>query len=115
MAGRYRLKIDQGSTVRMALRWLRGGEPVDLTGCRARMEIRTAVGGALIHRLDTENGGLQVDGPDGVIRIRVEAEESSAWTALAGVYDLEVVWPDGTVTRLIEGQVQVSPEVTTGD
>lgn len=115
MAGTYRLKIDQGSTVRRALRWLRDGEPVDLSDCTARMEIRTAVGGALIHRLDTTNGGLEVDGPEGVIRIHIPAETSSAWTSMSGVYDLEVVFPDGSVTRLIQGQVQVSPEVTTGD
>lgn len=97
-----------------AIRWLRDGEPVDLTGARARMEIRTTYGGALIHRLDTDNGGITID-PDHTIRIRIPADASSAWTTLNGVYDLEIVFPNGNVARLIQGQVSVSPEVTTGE
>ncbi|MEU7830374.1 hypothetical protein [Nonomuraea sp. NPDC049129] len=116
MAGVYRLKIDQGTTVRRGFRWLRNTTPVDLTGCRARMEIRTAVGGALIHRLDTDEGdGLTIDGPAGMITLSIPPSVSSAWTSLTGVYDLEVVFPDGTVTRLVQGPISVSAEVTTGE
>ncbi len=113
MAATYRFNIDQGTTVKRTLRWLRDGLPVDLTGASARMEIRTAVGGTLLHRLDTTNGGLTL-GPDGTILIKIAPDVTTAWTAQSGVYDLEVVDSAGQVTRLIQGQVSISPEVTTG-
>ncbi|WP_218158662.1 hypothetical protein [Streptosporangium canum] len=109
------MKIDQGSTVKRALRWLRNGVPVDLTGAKARMEIRTSAGGTLLHRLDTINGGLVLGGTDGTIQILIPAAASTAWGTLQGVYDLEVIFPDETVTRLIQGTVAISAEVTTGE
>lgn len=115
MAGKYRWRIDQGTTVRTGLVWKRDGELVDLTGCRARMEVRTAAGGALIQRLDTENGGLVIDEAKSMITINLDPETTSAWTQLSGVYDLEVVLPNGDVVRLIQGPVSVDPEVTTGE
>ncbi|WP_371784687.1 hypothetical protein [Streptosporangium subroseum] len=114
MAGNYRLKIDQGTTIERPLRWTRDGLPVDLTGATARMEIRDKAGGTLIHRLDTENGGITLGGVTGTILLIIAAEVSSAWTARAAVYDLEVVEATGKVSRLIEGAVTISAEVTTG-
>mgnify|MGYP000111166529 CR=1 FL=1 len=115
MAGTHRLVIDQGTTVRRTLRWLRDGQPVNLTGATARMEIRTAFGGELLCRLDTSNGGLVLGGTEGTIQLHIPPAVSSAWTARSGVYDLEVVDASEAVTRLIQGQVTISPEVTTGE
>lgn len=114
MAGTYRFNIDQGTTLRRSLRWSRAGQPVDLSGASARMEIRDKARGALLYRLDITNGGLVLGGIAGTILISIPAEASSAWNFLKGVYDLEVVEADGTVSRLIQGAVVVSPEVTTG-
>ncbi|MGS2646076.1 hypothetical protein [Streptosporangium sp. G12] len=114
MAGTYRFNIDQGTTVRRTLRWLRDGQTIDLTGATARMEIRDKPGGALIHRLDTTNGGLTLDAATGKILIHIAPEVSSAWTVSKAVYDLEVVEASGVVTRLIQGPIAISPEVTTG-
>ncbi|WP_344917336.1 hypothetical protein [Streptosporangium oxazolinicum] len=89
--------------------------PVDLTGATARMEIRAKAGGALIHRLDTTNGGITLGGTSGTILLSIAPEVSSTWTILKAVYDLEVVEASGAITRLIQGPVSVSPEVTTGE
>ena len=85
--------------------------PVDLTGAKARMQIRTAPGGALLLELTTENQGL-VFGGAGTITRTVSAPETAAFSWTKGVYDLEVEYPDGTVHRYFEGSVTVSPEVT---
>ncbi|WP_440066430.1 hypothetical protein [Streptosporangium sp. OZ121] len=116
MAGTYRLTIDQGTTVDRALRWLKQGIPVDLTGFTARMEIRDRPGGVLLYRLSTADGTLSVGGADnlGAIGIHIPADVTSAWEWRSGVYDLELVSPAGVVTRLLQGSVTVSPEVTTG-
>lgn len=114
MAVVYRLSIDQGATFRRALRWLKGGNPVDLSGFSARMEIRDKAGGMLLHRLDTEGGGISLGGAEGTIVLHIPADVSAAWPWRTGVYDLELIEPTGDVIRLVQGSVQISPEVTTG-
>ncbi|WP_344580481.1 hypothetical protein [Nonomuraea roseoviolacea] len=115
MAAVYRFTIDQGATFRRVLRWTSGGEPLNLTGFSARMEIRTKTGGELLYRLDTSTGGITLGGVEGTIQLHIPASASTAWAWRTGVYDLELIGPTGDVVRLIQGGVQVSPEVTTGD
>ena len=63
--------------------------------------------------LTTENGGITLGGAAGTINILATAAATSAITATGGVYDLEIVAADTvTVTRLLEGIVIISPEVT---
>ncbi|MEQ4716096.1 hypothetical protein [Nonomuraea sp. B19D2] len=114
MAVVYRLTLDQGATFRRVLRWLKGESPVDLTGFSARMEIRDKAGGSLLYRLDTTNGGISLGGAEGTVILHLPAATSAAWSWRTGVYDLELIEPNGDVTRLIQGGVQINPEVTTG-
>ncbi|RRV80340.1 hypothetical protein [Stutzerimonas stutzeri] len=85
--------------------------PVDLTGAKARMQIRAGLGGAVLLELTTENGGLAITGPGTLTRTLSAAQTAAlAWTD--AVYDLEVQYPDGTVQRYLQGAVTVSREVT---
>lgn len=86
--------------------------PVDLTGAKARMQIRAGLGGALLLELTTENGGLAITGPGTLVRT-LSAAQTAALTWTDGVYDLEVEYADGTVQRYLQGAVTVSREVTT--
>jgi len=86
--------------------------PVDLTGAKARMQIRAGLGGALLLELTTENDGLAITGPGTLIRT-MSAAQTAALTWTDGVYDLEVEYADGTVQRYLQGAVTVSREVTT--
>jgi hypothetical protein len=85
--------------------------PVDLTGARARMQVRDAPGGSVLLELTTENGGLALTAGGTIVR-EVSAADTAAFSWLKGVYDLEVEYPDGTVHRYFEGPVSVSQEVT---
>ncbi len=85
--------------------------PVDLTGAKARMQIRAGLGGALLLELTTESDGLAITGPGTLIRT-LSAAQTAALTWTDGVYDLEVQFPDGTVQRYLQGAVTVSREVT---
>lgn len=85
--------------------------PVDLTGAKARMQIRAGLGGALLLELTTESDGLAITGPGTLIRT-LSAAQTAALTWTDGVYDLEVQFPDGTVKRYLQGAVTVSREVT---
>jgi hypothetical protein len=51
-------------------------------------------------------------GPPGVIAITVTAAQTAAMAWKHGVYDLELVSPNGTVERLLKGDVVVDFEVT---
>ncbi|MDH0082750.1 hypothetical protein [Stutzerimonas stutzeri] len=86
--------------------------PVDLTGAKARMQIRAGLGGALLLELTTETGGLAITGPGTLTRF-LSAAQTAALAWAEAVYDLEVEYADGTVQRYLQGSVTVSREVTT--
>lgn len=115
-AFKYKLQIIQGETLAKTFNWKAGSPtptPVDLTGCTARMQIRSKVGAvAHLMELTTENGRIVLGGAAGTVQLNLTAAETSAINWVSGVYDLEIVYLDGRVRRLISGSVVVSPGVT---
>lgn len=99
------------------------GEPsyFDLTapGWSARSQIRQRVGGTIWADLSsdaTEGARIELDADGWVTLVLPPAvTEAAAWDGYArkkGVYDVELIHPDGHVDRLAEGEVEVSPDVT---
>lgn len=114
-AGRYRLVIEQGATLDQLIRWRDGdGALVDLTGYTARCQVRASFASETkLIDLTTENGGIELGGAAGTIRLLASAETTAALALTGlGVWDLELVSPGGVVTRLLEGRVVLSREVT---
>lgn len=114
-AFRLPLTILQGETWRVPLVWKAGvpAVPVDLTGCSARMHVRTRVESPdVLLELTTGNGRIELGATGGEITLRLTAVETAAITRVRAVYDLEIVQADGSVRRLTEGSVKVRPEVT---
>lgn len=113
---KLKLTIYQGATFRRRLRWMDAArQPIDLTGCTARMQIREEVDAtAVLLGLTTENARIALGGAAGTIDLTIAATDTAALTWPAGVWDLEIVHPGGAVTRLAQGSVVVSPEVTRG-
>lgn len=95
-----------------------GGElsfhtPINLTGYTARMQIREDItSGTVLISLTTENGGITLGGVFGTITLLIMASVTAAIAWTTAVYDLEIISPSGIVTRLVEGRITVSPEVT---
>lgn len=113
-AGKLDLLIEKGATYHKTLIWEVGdpGEPVDLTGYSARMQIRNTQGSMLLE-LTTSNARitLQPGGEAGRIDLLIEATDTEALAGSTAKYDLELV--SGTeVTRLVQGDVTLSPEIT---
>lgn len=107
--------IYQGATFRKRLVWKAGTPkvPVDLTGCTARMQVRAEVESPdFLLELTTANGGITLGGAAGTVDLYVSDETTSAITWTSGVFDIEIEHPSGEVTRLAQGSVGVSPEVT---
>lgn len=123
-AGRYSFTIEQGATTSFQLQYSDSdGNPVDLTGYQARMQIRetipsTVVICSLSSSLDSDGTGLNLSGSSGTlplasgsIGVYISAASSSNFDFDSAVYDIELV--DGSeVVRLVQGRIKLDKEVT---
>lgn len=62
--------------------------------------------------LTTENSRIVLGGAAGTVDLFISDVDTAGITWTAGVWDLEIAHPSGDVTRLAEGSVSVSLEVT---
>lgn len=111
---KLKLTIYQGATFRRRLCWRNPDKsPIDLTGCKARMQVCEAVDAPVVLlELTTENSRISLGGVDGTVDLLVDADSTAAINWDSGIFDLEIVHPGNEVTRLAEGSCYVSPEVT---
>ena len=114
MAEEYDFNIDQGATFQKLIVWKDpDGNAIDLTDYTARMQIRKTVNSnEVLVEATTENGYITLGGADGTINISIPASVTENFTFRRGVYDLELESSGGIVTRLLQGCVFVSREVT---
>lgn len=113
-AANYDILIEQGATFRLQILYKdSNGVAVNLTGYTARMQVRQKYSSpdALL-TLTTENGGIALGGAAGTVTVTAAASLTDDITATCGVYDLELQSGGGIVTRLVEGNVNITPEVT---
>ena len=124
-AGKYTFIVEQGATTDFEIKWTDvNGSKVDLTGYEARMQIRSDYGSsgtlfaALSSTLESDGSGLNLSGSNGTtplssgsIGVFISATTSSAFTFTEARYDLEMV-SASVVTRLLEGKIKLSKEVT---
>lgn len=91
------------------------GNPINLTGYRASMDIRSAVGAAtLIDTLTTENGGITIPDPTtGVMNFLITDEATANFTPGRAVMDLRLVTASGRVYYLFQGAINMQQMVTT--
>ena len=113
-AGILNLTVEQGATFSRVITWRDANEAaINLTGYTARMQARRSIGaGSTFINLTTENGGITLGGAAGTITLTISATDTAALTEQSGHYDLEVVSAGGVVTRLLQGEITVSKEVT---
>ena len=124
-AGKYNILIEQGATYQVELQYRDSNNtPVDLTGYSGKMQIRPSAGSPISYlclssSLNADGTGLNFSGSNGTtspmsgsIGIYISAVTSSALSFSQAVYDLEIQ-SGSFVTRLIQGNVQLSQEVTT--
>lgn len=115
-AAQHNILIEQGATFQLDLVWKDSlGAPINLTGYTARMQVRYKLADAVpLLSFTTENGAITLGGAAGTISVVGTATQTDALTVKKGVYDLELVSAGGIVTRLIEGSVVITPQVTRG-
>jgi hypothetical protein len=111
--GKYNIVLPQGTTLSQVFTYSVDGTIVNLTGYTARMQVREKhTSTTTILDLTTANGGIEINGPLGLITIKVSATDSALLPAKCFVYDLEIVSGSSIVYRIVEGTFTVTPEVT---
>lgn len=117
---KLKLTIYQGATFRRRLRWsTKAGAPIDLTGCSARMQVRSEIESP-VALMEFKSGAalgensITLGGADGTIVLYASAETTEAIAWDKGVWDMEIVMANGDVERLVAGSMVVSKGVTRG-
>jgi len=123
-AGKYSFIIEQGATTNLNVQWTNNsGSAVDLTGYQARMQIRPGIEASDVYislssSLQPDGTGLNLSGSNGEtplssgsVGIYISAYSSSLLNFTEAYYDLEMV-NGREVTRLLEGKVRLSKNVT---
>jgi len=128
-AGRYSFTIEQGATLDFELAYKdSSNNPINLTGYQGRMQIRPSIGSDTVYitlssSLDSDGTGLNFNGSDGLnpptsgtIGIFISANSSSLLDFNEASYDLELATGSEfpIVTRLLEGNVKLSKNITLG-
>ena len=125
-AGKYSFVIEQGSTLNFEIQYKDStGTPINLTGYSGKMQIRSDYADnnpttyiTLSSSLASDGTGLNFSGSNGStplssgsIAVIISAVSSSAFTFDTAKYDLELTY-GSTVTRILEGNIKLSKEVT---
>ena len=115
------LKIYQGATFRMPIQWKAGEDedsavPVNITGAKARMQIRKNKREPdYFIELTTENGRIDIADPEnGLLYMQICSQDTAALDFKKGVYDLELIFGEHQceVYRIVQGSVVLIPEIT---
>ena len=106
--------IEKGATYRHTLIWNgSNGQPVNLTDCTAKMQVReAATSDTVLLELSTENGGITITPSTGKLELYCSATNTGALTGDGGFYDLEVYFLNGDTVRLCGGLVTFADQIT---
>jgi len=108
-AGKYNFTLEQGATFSREITVQDSGSAMNLTGYTPRMQMRSTHDSSTIALTFTATVSNAAQG-----KISLSATDTLTSAVEEGiyVYDLEIESSGGTVTRLMEGNVTVTPEVT---
>lgn len=108
MAIKANLIIDQGSTYSTTINITDDNdEPIDLTGYTGTAQIRK-------HYTSTANTpfSVSIGGVEGAVLLSLTPTQTANLMAGRYVYDVELTSSGGVVSRIVEGIVTVTPQVT---
>ena len=108
-AGTYNFVLEQGATFNRILTVQENGSAMNLTGYSVASKFRST------HDSSTVVGTFTCtisDASAGQITMQMTNSTTAAIEEGIYVYDLEITASSGTVTRIMEGNVTVNPEVT---
>tara|TARA_B100001778_G_C18480619_1_gene580144 strand:- start:335 stop:667 length:333 start_codon:yes stop_codon:yes gene_type:complete len=107
-AGKYNIRIDQGSDFSIQLTVKESGSAKNITGYSARAQLRSSITSSSITATFT---CTITNAANGILTMALPAATTTNITPGNYVYDLEIV-TGSAVQRLIEGTATVRAEVT---
>ncbi len=115
MAGQKNFEVDQNATFSFQVTYTEEDEttPIDLTGASAKMQIRDTKGGnKLAVTLTSPSGGITIDGPEGVLNIKMTPTQTNKLFYPKSSYDVMVIDSNGNKIKLLEGFMTLNRSVT---
>ena len=109
-AGKHNFTIEQGATFDRQITVQENSQALNLTGYSSRMQMRSTHDSSSIAL--TVTATIASPASQGKINLTAQASATAAVEEGIYVYDLEIESSAGSVTRILEGQVTVTPEVT---
>jgi len=114
-AGIYNAVMDQGSLWTLQVTYEDNtGTPINLTNTTAKMQLRSQPQDTVVAlTLSSANGDIVITPLTGIISITATSAQTGAVDEGTYFYDLEITdTASGEDTRIIQGQIIVSAEVT---
>jgi len=108
MATKANITVDQGTTFSTTVYLTDdNGDPIDLTGYTGRSQMRKHYTSS-----NSQSFSVSLSNTVGSVSLALTAVQTANLVAGRYVYDVEVVSSTNVVSRIIEGIVTVTPEVT---
>jgi hypothetical protein len=119
-ASKLTMTIEQGATFNPVFTYYDNSvDPaviIDITGFTARLQIRESIDALVpLVELTTENAGIVLGDAAGTIQLIILPAATAAFDPddfKRAVYDLELISPSAIVTRIMQGSIILSKEVT---
>ena len=113
MAGQKNWEVDVNTTYSFSVVYKDpNGDPIDITGSTAKMQVRNAQGDKLAFTLTSPSGGITIDGPNGLITVKMTPTQTSKLFYPKSVYDLMLTDSQANKTKLVGGYLTASRSVT---
>jgi hypothetical protein len=113
MAVQYIVEIDQGADWFFNVTYENpAGTPVNITSYTAALQLRSLPESTTAVLSLATGSGITITGPSGLVAVHATAAQTGGIIAGDYYYDLEITSPMGIVTRLVQGQAILNPQVT---
>lgn len=111
------ITIEQGATFRHSLALKVGAgvtsPALDMTGYSARMQLRADYTATdVLLELTSSNGRIIITPLAGTLELAISATDTALLDFSKAIYDLEIESANGEVTRILQGVITLSKEVT---
>ncbi len=108
MATKANIIIDQGTTFSTSINLTDdNGDAIDLTGYTGRAQMRKHYTSS-----NSQSFTVSLQSSNGIVTLSLTETQTANLTAGRYVYDVEIVSGANVVSRIVEGFVTVTPEVT---
>ena len=113
MAVQYNVEIDQGADWFLNVTYEQpAGTPVNITDYTSALQLRSLPTDPTAVLSLSTGSGITITGATGLVAVHATATQTRAIDEGVYYYDLEITSQSGIVTRLVQGQANVSAEVT---